>query len=108
MREIKVYNDWKEFLDDCDLSQWESDRDDKYVGCINISQFLAQPDIDYEEIEFQGESYIHIFKYGNYVECLIHNISSVLEFFLIYENGRCTGQVYFTEKEALETAFYRN
>lgn len=101
LKEVKIYNDWKEFLSECDLGHWECYEDDLHIEEITIEEFLNQPDLEYVSFEIDGKPIILIFNEGSYKECFVED-DGMSTFYVIYNKGVCTGKVYFSKKEAEE------
>ena len=105
MREVKFYDSWGEFLEECELSHWQSEMDRGVtIQECSIKDFLDQPDISYEVIlDGNGEQYIHIFEFGNYDECFVKDVDNPL-FWVIYQNGECEGNIYLEKDKAIKMA----
>lgn len=107
MKELVVYDSWKECFDYCNFSwgsrvnigfAYKKDR----VEEIWIREFLSQPYISYK----QEGNYIHVFDniYHNEFFVKDNDLKSIEDgsksIFIIYYDRRCTGIAYNSRKEA--------
>lgn len=103
MKEVKIYENWKEFLEDREWWDWKSEESpDLYFKEISIDDLLARTDIFYERLSEKETDYIHIFSKGSFAECLVRDVGLHSFFLIFYDNGKCSGKAYFSKEEAEE------
>ena len=96
---MKVYEDGKEFLEDYDLSEWTCETEG--IQKLTMTQFLSH--IKHEKIIVEcGERnyvYFHILPFYEGEECYVRDLGN-FPFWIVYINGKCTGEIFLSEKEA--------
>ena len=96
---MKVYEDGKKFLEDYDLSEWTCEGEG--IQKLTMTQFLSC--IKHEKIivECGGRNYVyfHILPFYEGEEYYVKDLGN-FSFWIVYINGKCTGEIFLTEKEA--------
>lgn len=104
MYEVKVYESFRELLEDWDFSYWRISQEGTLIYEVSLSSFLDQPDITYSYFEVMRDGEVvpaFWCKFKN-LEFIFFNPQDVDKFYVVYLDGECYHQAFFTFKEAEE------
>lgn len=99
MRDLKVYDSWKEYLCYCDLGNLESEDKSLHIEEVFIREFIDQPHIFATEFEIDGQKFVYIQNGSKYNDGIIKD-DGLKSFFVIYNEGYCIGSAYTSFQKA--------